>query len=255
MRLFTYGYILLQTFCFALPVLAQKNPHPAASPEKPKDADVAKMIAEGWSGKMGFGYALSYPSYLSGVFQFAEVSLETAKHRFLVSSETSGVLQNGNIRRSNGVLNAGYDITFDRLRFFVFTNYEFGVIVGLDSNTVFGAGMRYTIFMFDRVHLDASIAPIYDRAAYADDTLYEAFSLSMRGRMKIFVSDIDTLFLSWFYIRAVDNTTNQWHAADIVNSTLLTQKVSMRVGYRWRYDLFTQASAGLAYMIAVFNFT
>lgn len=213
------------------------------------------MIAEGWSGKMGFGYALSYPSYLSGVFQFAEVSLETAKHRFLVSSETSGVLQNGNIRRSNGVLNAGYDITFDRLRFFVFTNYEFGVIVGLDSNTVFGAGMRYTIFMFDRVHLDASIAPIYDRAAYADDTLYEAFSLSMRGRMKIFVSDIDTLFLSWFYIRAVDNTTNQWHAADIVNSTLLTQKVSMRVGYRWRYDLFTQASAGLAYMIAVFNFT
>lgn len=255
MRLITYGFVLAQLICFIPAAHPQKNPHPTTSPEKPADVDAAKMLAGGWSGKTGFGYALSYPSYLSGVFQFAEVSLETTKHRFLVSSETSGVLQSGNIRRSNGVLNAGYDITFDRLRLFVFTNYEFGVIVGLDSNTVFGAGMRYTLFMFQRFHFDASVAPIYDRAAYADDTIQEAFSLSMRGRIKFFISDIDSLFFSWFYIRGAENTKNQWHAADVVNSTLLTQKVSVRVGYRWRYDFFTESSAGLAYLIAVFSFS
>lgn len=223
--------------------------------EKNSESDTVKFLNEGWIGKTGFGYALAYPQYDSGVFQFAEVSLETRRHRLLASSETSGILQGGNIRRTNGVLNAGYDITWDRLRLFAFTNYEFGVILGLDSNTALGAGARYTFIHMEKFQLDASLAPIYDRAAYADNTLNEAFSLSARGRIKIFFSEYDSLFFSWFYIGGLNNSSNQWHAADIVNNIQLSQKVSFRTGYRWRYDLFSGASAGLAYLIAVFNFS
>lgn len=226
----------------------------AVDAEKNSESDTLRFFSEGWSGKTGFGYALAYPQLDSGVFQFAEVALETHRHRLLASSETSGILHGGNIRRTNGVLNAGYDITWDRLRLFAFTNYEFGVILGLNSNTALGGGARYTVIRRDKFHFDASIAPIYDRAAYADDTVNQAFSLSGRGRIKIFYSEFSSLFISWFYIAGLNNASNQWHAADVVNNIQLSKKVSIRTGYRWRYDLFSGAAAGLGYLIAVFNF-
>lgn len=229
----------------ALPTAPVQNEH----------TDTWTYLREGWVGKTGFGYALTYPEYYSGVFQFAEVGIESHRHRFIASSEASGVVQGGNIRRTNGVLNAGYDITFDRLRAFVFTNYEFGVIVGLDSNTALGAGVRYTALKFEKFHLDLSAAPVYDRTAYADDTLYESLSVSMRGRIKIFFTENDSLFISWFHIRGLDRPNNQWHAADVINSNAISTKVSVRTGYRWRYDVFSEASSGLGYLMAVFSFT
>lgn len=251
----------------APPAPAEKNPPEIAAQEKEKPADeknapaapekqqnLETFITEGWIGKTGFGYAMAYPTLLSGIFQFSEVSLETERHRFLASSETSGIIQAGNIASSFGVLNAGYDLTLDRLRLFAFTNYEFGVISGLNSNTAIGAGLRYTVFKYRYVHLDASTAPIYDRSAYSDGILLESLSLSMRGRFKIFLTERNTLFLSWFYIVALNNTENQWHAADFIDNHQISRKLSVRAGYRWRYDAFSGEAAGLAYLIAVFNF-
>lgn len=248
----TFWFIFLCGLSGALHALGTAT---GSDSEKNGESDALRFLSEGWRGKTGFGYALAYPKYDSGIFQFAEVSLETRRHRLLASSETSGILQGGNIRRTNGVLNAGYDITWDRLRLFTFTNYEFGVILGLDSNTALGAGARYTFIHWEKLQFDASLAPIYDRAAYADNTLNEAFSLSARGRIRIFFSEYDSLFFSWFYIGGLNNASNQWHAADIVNNIQVSRKISLRTGYRWRYDLFSGSAAGLGYIIAVFNFS
>lgn len=225
---------------------------PAAEAETRQD--LGTFVTEGWIGKTGFGYALAYPSLLSGIFQFSEVSLETERHRFIASSETSGTIQAGNIASTFGVLNTGYDLTLNRLRLFVFTNYEFGVLSGLNSNTAIGAGARYTVLKAKYVHLDASAAPIYDRSAYADGILVEALSISTRGRFKFFLTERNTLFVSWFYIVALNNSDNQWHAADIIDNHQISKKLSLRAGYRWRYDTFTGEAAGLAYLLAVFNF-
>lgn len=239
--------ILCAALCISPGILATEKTQTSETAAK-------TFFAEGWAGKTGFGYALNYPRYQSGIFQFAEVGLETERHRFMASSEMSGIFEAGNIKQSNGVLNAGYDITWDRWRLFAFTNYEFGVIVGLESNAVLGAGARYTLIKLERVHFDISAAPIYDRAAYADGTSYEALSASLRGRIKIFFTEHDSVFFSWFFIRGLDNQVNQWHAADLINSLQLSRKVSLRLGYRWRYDVFTENSSGLAYLIAVFSF-
>ncbi|MBN8219808.1 MAG: DUF481 domain-containing protein [Spirochaetes bacterium] len=214
----------------------------------------ATQSGDGIAGKIGFGYALTTPTYASGIFQFSEVGYELGNQRLMGTSELSGVFENGNIRRPNGVLNAGYDYNAGLLRLFIYTNYEFGVITGLDSNTIVGAGARYMFLKFDRFTFDAGIAPIYDRAAYADNTLNETFSLSFRGRLKIFFSDFDSLYLTWLYLHSLDEKNNEWHAADVVNNTVLTRKISLRQGYRWRYDTFSGAAAGLLYLIAVFNF-
>lgn len=225
--------------------------------ENPKSAQQGPAVpsGDGISGKTGFGYALTYPpAYASGIFQFSEVGYEIGNQRLMATSELSGVFENGNIKKPAGVFNAGYDYNIDRLRLFIYTNYEFGVITGLDSNTILGAGARYMFFQFDRFTFDAGVAPIYDRGAYADNSLNETFSLSFRGRLKIFLADFDSLYLTWLYLHSLDDKNNQWHAADLVNNTVLTKKISLRQAYRWRYDTFSGSSAGLFYLIAVFNF-
>jgi Protein of unknown function, DUF481 len=218
------------------------------------DEKTGAVAGDGWSGKIGFGYALNYPNYISGVFQFSEVSYEFANQRILASSETSGTIENGSIKRPNGVLNAGYDYNIDRIRLFAYTNYEFGVVTGLESNTVLGAGVRYTFIKFDRFVFDSGIAPIYERTAYVDDTLNETLSISLRGRIKVFLADFDSLYITWLFLQSTNESKNQWHAAEIINNTVLSHRISIRQAYRWRYDVFSGSSAGLAYLIAVFNF-
>ena len=227
----------------------------AAETPNPSLRGQASAGSDGITGKTGFGYALTYPpSYSSGIFQFSEVGHEFSNQRIMATSELSGVFENGNIKKPAGVFNAGYDYNIDRLRLFIYTNYEFGVITGLDSNTILGAGARYMFFQFDRFTFDAGVAPIYDRGAYADDSLNETLSLSFRGRLKIFLADFDSLYVTWLYLHSLDEKNNEWHAADLINNTVLTKKISLRQAYRWRYDTFSGSSAGLFYLIAVFNF-
>lgn len=235
-------------------VSPQSNEPKADTKTEPKKEESYNLLTDGWQGKTGFGYMLNNPDLHSGIIQFAEVSLEAQNHRFLASSETAAVLRGGNVAGTNGVLNAGYDFNFLNFKAFIFTNYEFGVIRGLSSNAATGMGLRYRFFKNEFAQLDLALTPIYDRSAYDDGVLNETFSLSGRARAKIFISANHTFSLAYFYIKGMNIATNQWHAVDAIHNWQISQKVSFRLGYRYRYDVFIETGAGLGYLLAVFNF-
>jgi len=250
-------HIGISLFLLAVVPIASAEPAQTATTTASDQAKEAtfNLFSDGWQGKTGFGYMMNQPNLQSGVLQFAEVSLESGGHRFLAATETAAVVRGGNIASTNGVINAGYDFSFFNLKTFIFTNYEFGVISGLTSNTATGLGVRYRFFKNEYAQLDLSLTPTYDRSAYEDGILNEAFSLSGRARAKAFFTENHTLVLAYFYIKGMNIATNQWHAFDAIHNYQISKKVSFRLGYRYRYDVFIETGAGLAYLMAVFNFS